>query len=436
MSDPMTLEEIEAFVRGDLDRPRRSILLRHLVRGCRSCSETAGPPLGPPFATPSDESAYDAVIDRVFDVARQVYRQRERERQGAPRIVALLEMEGEGAFDSLTLSDCSPVLVEALLERSWALRHEDPVRMRTLAHFATLAADRLSFDKYGRERVSDLQCRAWGELANACRVAERLDEAEAAFHRAYVHETEGSGDPMLTARLMDLHSSLYGARRKFRKARELLVLVHRIYSRFGQKHHAGRALLSLGIYTGDAGEPAKALGLLQRGFKLIDEEFDSDMVFIAVHNQLWFTVDCGRFEEAEKLLLLNRWRYQGAARLNRIKLRWLEARIDAGLGRHERAVTVLREVRDDLQEAEQGFPAALATLDMALSLMHTGKTSQARDAVLEAAETFRRLDARREILTAVLFLREAFALGVARTSLLEDVIAFLRRAERDPEAAS
>ena len=39
-----------------------------------------------------------------------------------------------------------------------------------------------------------------------------------------------------------------------------------------------------------------------------------------------------------------------------------------------------------------------------------------------------------KMLTATLFLREAFLLGVARISLLEDVIAFLRRAEHDPDA--
>lgn len=431
MSDQPTLEEIESFVRGDLDHPRSSILLRHLVRGCRSCSEKSGPSLG---VVPCSETEYDAVIDRVFGVAREVHRQRERERQEVRRIVTLLEMEGEEGFDSLSPGDYSPVLVESLLERSWALRHEDPGRMRELAHFATAAAGRLSLARYGQERVSDLLCRAWAELANACRVSERLDEAEAAFHRAYAHETTGSGDPMLTARLMDLLSSLYGARRNFRKVRELLVLVRRIYSRFGQKHHAGRALLSMGIYTGDAGEPAKALRLLQRGFKLIDEEFDPEMVFIAVHNQLWFTVDCGRFEEAEELLRLNRWRYQGAARLNRIKLRWLEARIDAGLGRHERAVDVFREVRDELREAGQDFPAALTTLDMALSLMRLGRTDEARDVVLETVEIFRRLDIQREVLATALFLREAFMLGLARISLLEDVIAFLRKAEHDPEA--
>ena len=36
------------------------------------------------------------------------------------------------------------------------MRHENPAQMRDLAHFAQLAASRLSFAKYGKEQVADL----------------------------------------------------------------------------------------------------------------------------------------------------------------------------------------------------------------------------------------------------------------------------------------
>lgn len=431
MTDHSTLKELEDFVRGKLDRKRAAVVLRHVLRGCATCRSELAEPLG--LVTPSVED-YDAAIDRAFDAARAFHRKRESERQEVQRIVARLEREGEEGLSSLSPADFGPVLVEALLERSWVLRHEDPARMRDLAHFAKIAASRLSFGKYGQKPVADLQCQAWAEYANACRVAECLDEAEAAFHQAYLHQDNGSGDPLLTARLLDLHSSLYRARRKFSKARDLLLMVHKIYTVFGQKHHAGRAILKMGIYTGYSGEPEKALRLLQRGFRLIDESFDPELVLMAVHNQIAFTVDCERFEEAQKLVFLNRWRYESAARLNRIKLRWLEARIDAGLGKHDRAVNVFREVRDDFEEADQTFPAALAALDMALSLLRRGRTEEAHDTVSEAVDTFRRLVIEREMLVALRFLREAFSLGLAKITLLEDVIAFIRRAEHDPEA--
>ncbi|MEA2563223.1 MAG: hypothetical protein QOH06_4727 [Acidobacteriota bacterium] len=431
MTDHPTPEDLKDFVRGKLDRERAGIVLRHVLRGCRTCRPEVAEPLTP--VTPSIED-YDAAIDRAFASARAFHRKQESERQELQRILAKLNRKGDEDLSSLSPAKYGPILVEALLERSWALRHEDPGRMRDLAHLAKIAAGQLSIPKYGQERVADLQCRAWAEYANACRVAECLDEAETAFHQACIYQDEGSGDPLLAARVMDLLSSLYRARRKFTRARELLLLVHKAYLQFGQKHYAGRALLGMGIYTGYSGEPEKALRLLQRGLRLVDESFDPEIVFIAVHNQLWFTADCGRFEEAQKLVFLNRWRYEGAAKLNRIKLRWLEGRIDAGLGKHERAVNVFSEVRDDFEEAEQSFPASLVALDMALSLLHQGKTEEAQDTVLEAVETFRRLVIEREMLVALRFLQQAFSLGLAKIALLEDVIAFLHRAEHDPEA--
>jgi hypothetical protein len=54
--------------------------------------------------------------------------------------------------------------------------------------------------------------------------------------------------------------------------------------------------------------------------------------------------------------------------------------------------------------------------------------------VLEAVETFRRLAIEREMLVALRLLQQAFSLGLAKITLLEDVIAFLRRAEHDPNA--
>lgn len=431
MTDHPTPEELEDFARGKLDRKHAAAVMRHLLRGCRTCRPELDEPLG--LATPSIED-YDAAIDRAFAVARELHRKREMERRGVQRIVERLEREGEECLGSLSPADFGPILVEALLERSWALRHESPARMRDLAHLAQIAASRLSFARYGQEAVSDLQCRAWAEYANACRVSECLDEAEAAFHQAYLHQDRGSGDPLVTARLMDLHSSLCRARRNFRMARQLLLMAHKIYTEFGQRHHAGRVIIKMGLYTGYSGDPRKALRLLERGLKMVDESYDPEIVFFAVHNQIWFTIDCERFEEAQKLVFLNRGRYQGAARLNQIKLRWAEGRIDAGLGKHERAVNVFREVRDGFEEAGQTFPSALASLDMALSLLLQGKTDEARDVALEAAQTFRTLEIEREMLLAVLFLHQTFSLGLAKITVLEDVIRFLRKAEHDPEA--
>src|SRR5436305_9590873 len=72
-------------------------------------------------------------------------------------------------------------LFEALLERSWALRHEDPVQMVQLTRAAALQATHFDEGEIGTREAADLRCRAWTELANAYRVADELDRAEEAL---------------------------------------------------------------------------------------------------------------------------------------------------------------------------------------------------------------------------------------------------------------
>lgn len=431
MSDHLTPKEIAVFVRGELDPKRVRTFVSHVIHGCPTCCTESAAVIGlSQSAVPLDE--YDAAIDRALQSTRRLVRARDRETQNARRIAALIQEKGLEALRTLKKSD--PALVEALLERSWALRHEDPAQMVELARLATLAARDLDSVTFGPERVSDLKCRAHTELGNALRVAELFEEAQAAFHSAYKHYRQGSENALLLGRLMDVHSSLFRAQRQFKAARNALLLAYTIYIRNGQRHLAGRSILKMGIFTGYAGEPEKALRLIGKGLRLIDESLDPELVFVGIHNQIWFLADSGRFEQAERLLFQNRGRYAGQGRLNRLRLRWMEGRIDTGLGRHERAATIFEEVQKGFDEAELGYPAALASLDQALALMRLGRTSEAREIALAAAEAFRGLGVEREVLTATLFLRETFLFGVGQISLLEDVIAFFRRAEHDPDA--
>jgi hypothetical protein len=264
---------------------------------------------------------------------------------------------------------------------------------------------------------------------------EELDQAENAFGRALAHCLKGTGDRLIMAQFLDLRSSLHRARRELGAAHVYLKLVYNIYRRHGQRHMAGRAMINMGILAGHAGRPEKALRLIERGLSMVDEKQAEDLVFTAIHNRLWLLVDCGRVDEARRLLLVNRFRYAAAGGdLTRIKLRWLDARIDAKLGKVGRAEEGFRAVRGDFERLELGYDAALATLDLAAVVMRVGQIGEARDLVSEAAEVFKALRIEREALAAVVFLRESFELRRTTLEFLEEVTAFLRRAQHDPAA--
>jgi tetratricopeptide (TPR) repeat protein len=380
------------------------------------------------------DQAYDVVIHRAFEKVRGAAQQARVERARVAKLLKLLEQGGWSAMPVITKGWEIP-LIEALLERSWALRHNDPAQMLDFAELAKLTCRRLEAGMRDDRQLADLRCRVWLGLGNAYRVVENLDAAEDAFGHAMNHYLLGTQDGLLLARFLDLRSSLYRARRQLGAAREYLDLVYRLYRRNGQRHLAGRALIKAGILAGHAGSPKKALGLIERGLSMVDEKQAEDLVFTAIHNQLWLLVDCGRVEEARRLLFVNRFRYDAAGGdLTRIKLRWLEARIDAGLGKIGRAEEGFRAVRADFERLDLGYDAALATLDLAAAVLRLGQFGEARDLVGEAAEVFKALRIEREALAAVVFLRESFELRRTTLEFLEEVTAFLRRAQHDPAA--
>lgn len=431
-----TSDELSALAHGALTPQRSLEVTLHLLAGCRSCRPVVLPPVETAEAAPPAASEYDKVVERALAAALRQRESYQGEREHVRRLVAELAAGREAMAEVLRRESCAP-LVEALLERSWALRHEDPALTAELAWSATVAAADLDLGPQGEKRAADLRFRAWAELGNALRVAEDLDGAEQAFDTALGHWTAGTLDETLLARYLDLRASLYRARRELNSAQAALGVACSIYLRYGQRHLAGRAMIGHAIHTGLAGEPEAALQLISNGLFLIEEHREPDLVIAAVHNQIHFLIDCESYDEARKLLFLNRGRFlraTGAGHISALKMRWLEGRIDAGRGQLARAEEVLREVRDGFEAVGLGYNAALVTLELAAVTLRQGRAPEASTLVVAAAEAFTALRIHREMLMAVLYLRETVLQGIAEVPLLEKVSAFLRRAEHDVSA--
>ena len=435
-----TPDELTALTRGAL-APRRALeVTMHLLEGCPSCRPVVLPPieiLETPRAAEAAPAAsdYDKVVERALAAALRQRESYQGEREHVRRLVAELAAGGRGATAEILRRESGAPLVEALLERSWALRHEDPAQTAELAWSASCAAADLDLGPHGAKRAADLRFRAWAELGNALRVADDLDGAEQAFETALGHWTAGTLDETLLARYLDLRASLYGARRELGAARSALAVACSIYLRYGQRHLAGRAMIGHAIHTGLTGDPETALQLISNGLSLVEEHREPDLVLAAVHNQIWFLVDAERYDEARKILFLNRGRFQReAGHIFALKVQWVEGRIDAGRGQQARAEETLREARDGFEAVGLGYNAALVTLDLATVTLRQGRATDASALVLEAAEAFTALRIHREMLMAVLYLRETVLRGMAEVPLLEKVSAYLRRAEHDASA--
>jgi len=322
-------------------------------------------------------------------------------------------------------------LCESLLARSQACRHHDPEQMVLLAERAAAIAADLDPLAYGLELTADLRARCLAELGNAHRVADDVEAAERALRSASEESARGSQDPLLLARIMDLTASLRGAQRRFGEALELLDAVYRIYESHGDRHNAGRALISKGLYTGYNNDPETAVRLLSAGLTLIHPAADPKLVISAVHNLITFLADGERFREAQRLLKRARPYYAEGDRLNLIKLHWLEGKVAAGLGRLRRAEQSFLQARRELEAAGLHYHAAVVSLDLAAVWLSRGKTAETRALVEELVATFQARRIAREALAALLLLKKAFDLDRSEPlELLRAVSRYLKGARQ------
>jgi tetratricopeptide (TPR) repeat protein len=317
---------------------------------------------------------------------------------------------------------------EALLGRSWAVRFDNPREMVGTARLAVEVS--LVFDprKHGAKRVADLRARAEGELANACRVADDLTEAQRGFGRAYGLFHQGTGNPYLRARLLDMESSLLGTGRQFALALERLTTVSDLYRDLGEAHLAGRALITRGLYASYSGNLEGAVVSTEAGLAEIDCQRDPVLFMTAKHNQLLFLVDLKRYHQAKRALFEARQNlFYYKERITALRLRWVEGRIFYGLRELLSAEIAFREVKAGMDGADMGFHAALTSLDLAAVLLRQERTAEAEDEVIAAREIFLAADVYLEYLGSIIFLHECFRQGKITAETIEETVAYLRR---------
>jgi hypothetical protein len=195
--------EIERFLTARAAPRERQRVVRHLLAGCGVCSRklVEGAPgrlLDEAEESRRGRASRDSLRNRTVVTALD---QEARWRPDDEKLKQSLELLGRSpqSYDSTTLRQIrgldGPSLVEALLRRSFEMRHRDPKAMLWLAYQAVSTID--SAGAYGPVFHLELRARAWGELANAYRINDGLAEAETALAQARTLLREGKHAPQL-----------------------------------------------------------------------------------------------------------------------------------------------------------------------------------------------------------------------------------------------
>jgi tetratricopeptide (TPR) repeat protein len=448
LNDHPTPAALEAFLASRLPAAERSTVLAHLIRGCELCREVIAPMANALFypgrSEPSDATQagktagqpevgweYEFPITRAVKHALREARDRSQEREtAAGEIAALLrgsalpaclpaEAGGRRGFD----------WCEQFLAESRAQVHEDPQSAILLASFAvTLAESKLEDGRFRPGQAADLRARARAELGNARRVSDDLLNAEGEMSRALAHAEQGTGDPLVLARIMGLCAALYRDQRRFGEAGRLLDVVQRIYRDHGEPHLAGRALISKGLLLGVDNDPWGAIRRIEEGIDLLDPRREPALLFTAVHSLIWFLVEAGQLDAAERLIATSTGLYNHfAGAVDLTKRRWMEGRIAAALGELDGARIALGEARQSFAHHGKPGDVALVSLDLATVYLRLGQPAEVGRLAEEMLVTFRALGIRREAIAALLLLKEAVQAERATLALCAEVASQLRR---------
>jgi tetratricopeptide (TPR) repeat protein len=343
---------------------------------------------------PETEEAYDVCIDRAVAAVRTSVTRWDKEHELKRRGLALVRAKGWG---NLTSSEQRALRgtwarAEMLLELSFEMRYRNRQVMLELALSAQRAADQLQPSAtFTAGLLCDLRARVAAEVANAERVNERFFHAEEALEKARSLLDQGTGDLLVAAYIDEVDASLLKDHRRLAEAEALLGQAHRIYKKLGERHLAGRVLLSKGSCRVLAGKPLAAVELFRQAVALLDANRDAQLVATAQHNLLDALVDAGDLREASRLLLESGLRQSFADDpLSLLRIRWVEGKIAAGRDRFKEAEKIFADVRDGFRVQGLEFVAAVAGLDLAKLLLRQGKKQQvhdlARDLVARAKE--------------------------------------------------
>jgi tetratricopeptide (TPR) repeat protein len=436
LTDHPGSEELAGLVRGTLPDPRMREVVRHLLLPCPPCAAVMAEliqQLENPEPVPEDE--YDAALDRALQTALQHEKSLRQRNAEVARLEEILARGGPNAVADLPFDIDPLVLIDALLARSWAIRHDKPGEMVQLADLAVKHSQALDACEIGVPRMNDAMSRAWAELGNALRVSDRHAEAWQALYFAREIYERSTKDELLEIRITELEASLAADRRQFDVALAKLTRVYRFHRRKGNRHLAGRTLILKGLYTNYARQTDEAIQQLRQGRALLDPKRDPDLHYSAAHNELLCLVDAGRVQEAKRLRLeRSRELSWGKGRVSEVRLRAVDGRLDAAEGKFARAEEALRDAKQGYIEVGRKYHTAITSLDLAEVLLRRGRWVEAKDEALEAIQVFKALNIGQESYAAIIILREYFELRMVTPAFVQEVAAHLRRAEHDPGA--
>lgn len=354
---------------------------------------------------------YDEVLSKNYDLLLERDASFRREVASAPQLFQELMRHPQSRREVLIRNldrYRSWGLVEHLLTQTAQMWFEEPREAILLAELALFIASQLDETNHSEGLLNDLKARCWVHLANVHRILADLNEAERGFAEAHRLLLGGTDDPMERANFLSAFGRLRIDQRRYPEAEDMLQRSISLYKRLGDRHLAGRTMVTLTVMYNDTGEHVRTIATLQRALDHIDVARDPRLLLFARHNLMQALCTAERFLEARSILIETRPLYDRfASTVLRLQQQWLQGQIALGLGQLNAAIRFLQQAQEgflDLQKADQ---AALISLELAQAYLRRGESEKVAELAQQALETYRALDIPREVFASLLLIAEA-----------------------------
>ncbi len=285
-----------------------------------------------------------------------------------------------------------PEMVHALCRASHDAARQDVARAEGLARTALELARALDGKPFSALAV-DLEAESLAMLANALRVRERYGEAAGLWLRARLLLQAGTGDALLRARLDFLQTSFLRALRRLPEALEVGRRSLSVFQALEQWDEAFLAGLKLSYTLYVSGDPAAALEVLTDAQHGVSPEVRVRHRLGVLHNRALYLSELGQSAEAWRELHRAAPLYDTEASEG-LKLQrcWIEGKLLANAGCWPQAGWAFHGLRQLYLAAGRPFDAALAGMDLLLSLAEQGDLRAAGRLAGELLAVFARLE--------------------------------------------
>ena len=386
----ITRELLEAITRGEIPvRVLEDLVLEHLRRVCPHCrkemeefareqeAERRGKGPGPGV------EAVSAVLDRLLKDFQQG---QDRARRDVAKLLELPQDERIATVKRSRTRYRGPQVASILIEESRTAVTGSPAEAEHLAELARLVVQYSP----GWVGCMDLLALATALLANACRVAGKLEEAEHHFKyvRSLITHQEVT-DTEILGRIDLLEGSLRMEQHDFKVAEKLLSRAAMLFSVAGETVERARTLIKLGGMYFLQGELIRAIETTEAS--LLDLPGEEKYLYLCGrYNLARFLTESGQYREATEILQEDEELHREFPEpWTQLRLVWLQGKILAGRGDEAAAEERFLAARAGFLGQRNAYDAAMVSLeDLAVMYLRQGRTAEVRQLAEEMVAVF------------------------------------------------